>query len=700
MKQLKLFQEEEEYITLDKVCTILSISKATARNWIKSNKLTPAKTLGRESFFVKAEIEELLENIKTGKVSKLKSRRNKNHVSGAFIPKTYISSKDGIEVVEKIVSQISSMELPEDYERIILAEYALKLLASRHGLANDWCMLRDFFNKSTLVDKSILDKNSLDQSSLDKRHLDGYSVLIEDLLANVDQLEEKIPRLEPALNNPISYIEEQDFLGLLSMSLQSVGERKAKGVYYTPLTVVQDAVDNLDFSNIKKVLDPCCGTGNFLIYAYKYVQNLKNIYGFDISPLSVSLTRINMALVTGTKDMDLLYKNFTCQDTLLNKVEEDFDLIIGNPPWGYNYSPEEEKVLKRIYSSAQAKTVESFCVFTEYALKSVKQKGTVNLILPQSFLNVKIHQPIRDYLMEKSKLKRIRYWENIFDGVQCPAMTLSFVKKEKDLHEKDKDTPVFSVEGLEVVTDQRAFVIKKPRTIDEDNWYFDVTDEEVLLLEKIQAVKAANLKGQGDFALGIVTGDNKNYITSEKTAGSEIILRGSDVFKYKFVPADRYIKFEPEKFQQVAPTNLYRAEEKLLYRFICDSLVFAYDDKQTLSLNSANIVIPKIEGLNIKYILAVLNSRVIQYYFNHKFKSVKILRSHIESLPIPFLEEENQVKIIKKVDHILETDQPEEILLLYEDIDRDIKEVFGLSDSDYEVIKNSLAQTNPFLTGK
>ncbi|NMA67883.1 MAG: helix-turn-helix domain-containing protein, partial [Desulfitobacterium sp.] len=70
MKQLKLFQEDEEYITLDEVCTILSISKATARNWIKSNKLTPAKTNGRESFFVKAEIEELLENIKSGKVSR------------------------------------------------------------------------------------------------------------------------------------------------------------------------------------------------------------------------------------------------------------------------------------------------------------------------------------------------------------------------------------------------------------------------------------------------------------------------------------------------------------------------------------------------------------------------------------------------------------------------------------------------------
>ena len=95
---------------------------------------------------------------------------------------------------------------------------------------------------------------------------------------------------------------------------------------------------------------------------------------------------------------------------------------------------------------------------------------------------------------------------------------------------------------------------------------------------------------------------------------------------------------------------MYRAKEKLLYRFICNQLVFAYDDKKTLSLNSCNIVIPKIEKLQAKYILAILNSRIAQFIFNKKFDSVKILRAHIESIPIPNASEKQQNEIIKIVD--------------------------------------------------
>lgn len=676
MKQAELASIEDKYIRIDEVSRILSISTATARNWIKSNKIKPIEAQGHEMLFLKDEIELLLDNIKNGKEVRLKSRRNKNHVSGAFIPKTYIQSKEGIEIVEKIISHINTIDLPDDYERIILAEYSLKLLESRKMISCDSnmenCLLQNFIkNKQVFGD---------------------YAILIDDILSTTTQIENKMLKLKPALCSPVDFIEDQDFLGLLYMSLQCVGERKSNGVYYTPLTVVKDCIDNLKSIDEKtKLLDPCCGTGNFLMYAYKYIQNLEGLYGFDISPLSVCLTRINMALVTGNGNIELLYRNFVCKDALINEVKSDFDVVIGNPPWGFNYSLEEQTGLKKLYLSAQAKTVESFCVFTEYALKTIDQNGIVSLILPQSLLNVKIHQPIRDYLLNNSNMKRIRYWENIFDGVQCPAMTLTF----------ERNSTGFNIKGMGVVSDKRTFTIKETRDLDRTNWYFDLTDEEKSLIEKIEtSVEVAYLKSNADFALGIVTGDNSHYVSKVKLEDSEIILRGSEVFKYKFAPANNFIKYEPEKFQQVAPTNLYRADEKLIYRFICDSLVFAYDNDQTLTLNSANIVIPKIEGLNIKYIMAILNSRVIQYYFNNKYKSVKILRAHIESLPIPVISSELQSQITHKVDCLLESNDPSEISLVYEEIDTEITRIFGLSDSDYEKIKTTISQFNPFLLGK
>ncbi len=67
---------------------------------------------------------------------------------------------------------------------------------------------------------------------------------------------------------------------------------------------------------------------------------------------------------------------------------------------------------------------------------------------------------------------------------------------------------------------------------------------------------------------GIVTGNNKEYILAEKRDDNEIILKGSDIQRYGMTPSGYYIRFVPESFQQVAPIEMYRAKEKLLYRFI------------------------------------------------------------------------------------------------------------------------------------
>ncbi len=142
----------------------------------------------------------------------------------------------------------------------------------------------------------------------------------------------------------------------------------------------------------------------------------------------------------------------------------------------------------------------------------------------------------------------------------------------------------------------------------------------------------------------------------------------------------------------------YRADEKLLYRFICNQLVFAYDNQRTLSLNSCNILIPQIQGLHIKYILAVLNSRIAQFYFRKKFQSVKVLRSHIEQIPIPFIEMGEQERIIQLVEELLDTMEENAILNLYNEIDYKIAEFFGLSKKEYGIIQISMEGENLFLS--
>ena len=213
------------------------------------------------------------------------------------------------------------------------------------------------------------------------------------------------------------------------------------------------------------------------------------------------------------------------------------------------------------------------------------------------------------------------------------------------------------------------------------------------LISKIK--NAAFLKENAIFALGIVTGNNREYISTSKHADYELILKGSDIQRYKIIPSENYIRFTPKSFQQVAPIEIYRAKEKLLYRFICDVPVFAYDDKQTLSLNSCNIVIPEIKGLAIKYVLAILNSSVAAFFISKKFNSVKLLRSHIEQIPIPVVSTETQTTIIEKVDHIMNS--TENICGLYSELDNIIMDLYHLEPKDREIIEIALSGKNLFI---
>ena len=245
-------------------------------------------------------------------------------------------------------------------------------------------------------------------------------------------------------------------------------------------------------------------------------------------------------------------------------------------------------------------------------------------------------------------------------------------------------------------TPAKAFIINANRDVDITSFSFNMSDEEYDCLQVISSVQnAKHLANNAKFALGIVTGNNKEYIANEKKDGMEVILKGSDIFRYTMKETDNYIQFAPEKFQQVAPTEMYRAEEKLLYRFIAEVPVFTYDNQQTLSLNSCNILIPQIEGMNIKYVLAILNSSVAAYFINKKYNSVKLLRSHIEALPIPMVSAEKQNGIIKKVDHIMNSN--ENISGLYEEIDKEIMGLYNLNKHQQLIIKNVLKEKNRFL---
>ena len=188
------------------------------------------------------------------------------------------------------------------------------------------------------------------------------------------------------------------------------------------------------------------------------------------------------------------------------------------------------------------------------------------------------------------------------------------------------------------------------------------------------------------WALGIVTGDNRKHIVSTFEEGTELIYTGKEVSKYFLNPSNKYIKYDRQNFQQVAADCLYRAPEKLIYKFISKKLVFAYDNNSNLFLNSANILIPKMKTHSVKTALAFLNSEIFQYIYMKKFNELKILKGNLLQLPFPILTDEN----FRNLENLVDLYLANRNILHLNEIDDMIYKIFGIIDKEKQYIKEEI----------
>ena len=684
-KNTKEEPKNSSLFSLIELCNELSISTATGRNWMKQNRLQPTKYIRKSPFFSATYIATLKNELKRN--GSLKSRRNKTFISGYGIYDDYLpADSKNKKPILNLLSYLDEKQIiiTETELKLLLAECAIQLICQAQSFTNN-------LNNNLLL--SFLKKQT-HHTSKDTSFPGDYAFLITDLLQTVSTDTEKtlafIHRYPELFQVRYHYKKEEDILGFLYLSLRNLGARKATGAYYTPTTTVEKLISNLlkthsDFEQ-KNILDPCCGTGNFLLQLPKNCS-IEKVYGNDIDAISVAITRINMALKYQVTDRELLYSHFTVSDYFSWQSDVTFDCILGNPPWGSSFAPEEKIMLQQRFTCVQ-KNPESYDLAIEQAISHLSCDGILSFVLPEAILHVRSHKKIRELLLNTCRIEVIEYLGNVFHKVQCPSILLQLKRTDKG----------FTTRGLWVKERKRQFKIKTNRTTNVEYFNFTTTDKEYKLLQKLLHVSPqTTLRGQADFALGIVTGNNAAYLSHKKNDQNEIILKGLDLRKFRTQPSKQFITFAPKHFQQTAPECFYRAPEKLLYRFICKQLVFAYDDTQALTLNSCNIVIPHIENLDIKYILGILNSRITQFIYQKEFSSIKVLRSHLEQLPIPMVAKNQQEQVIELVNLLLTATNDRELLSTYNTLDELVADLFGLNEKEYEIILSSQEGQNLFI---
>ncbi len=452
--------------------------------------------------------------------------------------------------------------------------------------------------------------------------------------------------------------DEHDLLGLLYQCFLIEGEKNRKGSYYTPFEVAQNMTKNLDFSKGQTFLDPCCGSGAFILSLEGASPN--QIFGCDNDPVAVMIAKINLLLKFKT---EVFEPQIILCDYLKKHFKLKFDYIISNPPWGAVVFDERNNPIP---------TKESFSFFFEKAFHQLADDGTIKFLLPESVLNVKCHRDFRKFLLENTEIKSITKYPGVFSGVQTKYIDIqctshfdrSVVKRsvvEKSstnnatecLEVRDFSTLLEMTFGkLEMKGGASRKVSKQCFYLTKNLNFNLLSDDDLEKVRKIISKGKYTLK-DSIWALGVITGDNKNKVKSRQGRGMEPIYTGKDIEAYTLKRPTKFIKYERSYFQQVAKDEIYRADEKLIYKFISKNLVFAYDDSKSLFLNSANILIPRIPGMSIKTVLAFLNSEMFRFLYKSLFGEIKILKGNLMELPFPEITPEMDEKLTKLVAKVL-----------------------------------------------
>jgi len=251
------------------------------------------------------------------------------------------------------------------------------------------------------------------------------------VIRNFGELKNKIRKGEEFNDATVKYMEETD-----------INHRKSLGQYFTPRSIRTILLNKLP-NTIKnpKILDPACGTGEFLLTAKEYFKNPK-LYGWDIDKKLINIA----TKVTPNANLKHI-------DALLNQDYGKYDFIIGNPPY-YEFSP-PEKIKKKFRDIINGR-VNIFGLFIYQGIKWLKEGGYLAYVVPPSMNNGAYFAKLRKFIIENTNIEYLHILDDpkIFHGALQSTMLLVLKKG------KNKGNYLFQKNGILIFSENSRYLEK------------------------------------------------------------------------------------------------------------------------------------------------------------------------------------------------------------------------------------------------
>jgi len=322
-----------------------------------------------------------------------------------------------------------------------------------------------------------------------------------------------------------------------------------------------------------------------------------------------------------------------------------FDAIIGNPPYSAKQSS-DNAYLAKYYHTVEYKC-DLFAFFVERGIQLLNKNGILGYIIPVSWMTNFYYKKLRSYLFESLLIEEI----NLINGLVFERANIdtNIIILSKANSMPTIRWAVSSAGDLNFQTTERPYSQFKA---DEGYAIGSVTDETWFSLKDKIEKQSIQLKEISKISLGMKLRSNDEFIVFEKSnENPDPIVFGKDIAKFAPVNPIRFFNFS--KAIIVGGTKnqiIQRAKPKLFIQAIRnlslnERIIATLDEIGLCFIGTVNSVVLTDNSFNIKYILGLLNSNLLNVYFKKRFTTISLTAAFLGVLPINKIETESKKKI-------------------------------------------------------
>lgn len=401
-----------------------------------------------------------------------------------------------------------------------------------------------------------------------------------------------------------NYIEEYTKESIDYLKNTDIKKRKKLGQYFTPKSIRELLLSKLPKKDNADILDPACGSGEFLLSCKKYFKN-PILYGFDIDK---KLINIASKLVKNAS-----IKNFDFLNIDINKKK--YDYIIGNPPY-FKLKLNEE--IKKKYFDIIKGRVNIFSLFIKTGLDLLKDGGYLAYVVPPSMNNGAYFSKLREYIIKNSSLEYL----HIIDGADNfhlanQKVMLIILKKTNS---KKSSKYIFKKNGITIFTEDKKFLNKAYKNT-------------VSLKDIGYTVKTGN----------IIWNEHKEKLTNDKN-NSTLLIWASNINNGKIIIG--YTKGKPQYIKNISNDLIIKSRVVVVNRITGSSKEInikaaIVNEKEFVCENHVNVIYMS-KNANCNYSLEDI-FKALQDKTN-----IKVMRLISGNTQISKTELERLLPIIKK----------------------------------------------------